>query len=524
MNSVWTQGAIPGVAFPPLAGHVDVDVAVVGAGITGVLTAWRLSDAGMKVALLEAGRTACSNTGGSTGNLYSTVSSGLATLRRKWDDETMREVVAARAAAVDEIERMVADLGIDCGFARVPLQLCVAGDAGDELARLDDEFAALLAAGLPVRRSNHVEALPFPVHRAVVLDGQAQFNPLRFVRAVAAALGRRGVAVHEGTAVLEFEGGDDARLRTADGEVRARQLVFATHTPKGFNLVQAEMEVHREHGIAGHLHRGHYPQGIFWVRDHGTSIRSHRADGEEYLVVVGERHKTGHHRAGHDPRQALRDYASRRFDVRMFTHDWGAQQYRSADSLPYVGPSAHGNVLIATGFGADGLTWGALAARLLARRALGHADPLADRLSPRRFTPLKSARQWASENATVVRHLIADRLSSAELDSLDAVAPGEGRIVELAGTKHAVYRSPERDLTVLSPVCPHLRCHVAWNAADASWDCPCHGSRFAPDGRVLEGPALAGLEPRLLPEAVASVPAARKGEGGSDRPSPPRER
>jgi glycine/D-amino acid oxidase-like deaminating enzyme/nitrite reductase/ring-hydroxylating ferredoxin subunit len=527
MKSVWTIGSVSTASYAPLAGRTHVDVAVIGAGITGVMTALMLSDAGLKVALLEAGRIGRSNTGGSTGNLYATLSGGLADVRRKWKDDVLREMVGQRNAAIDMIEHTVTRFGLDCAFKRQSLYSCVAGDDSQALSELDEELQAHEAAGLAARIDHHVEALPFKISCALRLERQAQFNPLHFVQGVARALAERGVAIHEGSAVIDVKGGRDASVRTDDGEVRAAHLVFATHTPKGFNLVQAEMEAYREHGIAAVLHRGHYPSGIFWIRNQGRSVRSYRRDEREYLVVVGGKHKTGHN-DGVDQRAALRGWAQSRFDVGEVTHEWSAQQYKSADLLPYIGPSAHQNVLIATGFAADGLTWGAVAARLISERIQGRTDAAADLLTPRRFTPVKSARTWASENATVMRHLVGDRLGAAEATSLAVVAPGEGRIVDINGRKHAVYRGEDRMVTVLSPVCPHMKCHVAWNGAERSWDCPCHGSRFGTDGRVLEGPALQPLARVELPlEQPASAradaaPSSRRGspQGPDVRPPP----
>ena len=148
----------------------------------------------------------------------------------------------------------------------------------------------------------------------------------------------------------------------------------------------------------------------------------------------------------------------------------------------------------ATGFGADGLTWGTVAARMIADLVQGNDSKASELLTPRRFTPGKSARTWATENTAVVKHLVGDRLSDAEVVRLDDIGAGEGRIVEIDGRKFAAHRSRSGTLSVVSPVCTHLGCHVAWNPEATSWDCPCHGSRFGVDGRVIEGPALRPLE------------------------------
>jgi glycine/D-amino acid oxidase-like deaminating enzyme/nitrite reductase/ring-hydroxylating ferredoxin subunit len=497
MTSVWIDQPGPHAAFPPLDTALAADVVVIGGGITGLSVALALHEAGRTVAVLEAGRCGGSNTGNSTGNLYGTVSAGLAPLRRKWNDEVLRQVVGWRMQGIDHIEATVAALGIECGFVRCPLVRAVSGDDGKAHAELEAEFEAATAAGLSPQWLAAEAAVPVPVKRAFRIDNQAQFNPFHYAQGLARALSERGVRIFEHSRVLELDAGEGL-ARTSNGEVRAGHLVLATHTPAGFNIVQAEMEVYREYGISASTGSARVPPGVFWISDESRSLRP---DGQGRLVVVGEKHKTGESEAGVDYLQRLRDWTAARFGVEGFQHAWSAQQFKPADDLPYIGRSAHDNVLIATGFAADGLTWGAVAGPLLAGLVLGTGSEAAERLTPRRFTPLKSAKVWASENATVVKHLVGDRLSRADLDRLDAVGAGEGAIVEFDGRKHAVHRAGDGTLSVLSPVCPHMGCHVAWNPSEATWDCPCHGSRFRTDGSVIEGPALKPLA-NLLPDTT----------------------
>ncbi len=495
MTSVWTVGGNRSAQFPVLTGTMRADVAVIGAGITGLMTALALSESGRRVIVLEADRIGRGNTGGATGNLYATLSQGLAALRRKWKSDVVGELVRCRQQAVDRIEHTIERFGIDCGFVRCPLHVVVVSDQ-QQLDALDEEYAACIEAGIEVGLVDRVDALPFTIRRALRIDRQAQFNPVLFCEGLARGLQTTiGVTLHEGSVVRDVDA-SRGRVLTDDGEVYAGQIVFATHVPKGLNLVQAEMEACREYAIAARLARGRYPQGIFWLRDRQRSIRSYRFQDRDYLIAVGERHKVGHGDAGRGYYDTLAADLKRRFDVESVAYEWSAQQYRPADGLPYIGPSAHGNVYMATGFGADGLVWGTVASRLIAQLVDDKSSTVSDLLTPRRFTPLKSARLWASENSAVVSHLVGDRLGSAGHARLSEIPAGEGRIVELDGRKHAVYRSLENRFTLLSPVCPHMRCHVRWNSAESTWDCPCHGSRFRCDGRVIEGPALAPLEPR----------------------------
>jgi glycine/D-amino acid oxidase-like deaminating enzyme/nitrite reductase/ring-hydroxylating ferredoxin subunit len=494
MDSIWTAGAGISIGHPPLAGKVSVDVAVIGGGVTGLSTALMLREAGFKVCVLEAFRVGRGTTGGSTGNLYGTLAGGLAQLRRKWNAEQVRQAVTLRMEALEYIEFTIARHSIECGFERTPLHAVVVADE-QRLRELEEELDAALSAGLRARLVDEVAGFPFPARRAMRIDDQAQFNPLAYAQALARLSSERGVSVYEGSAAIDVDAGRGL-VQTEDGQVQASHVVFATHTPKGMNLVQAEMEVFREYGVAGPVGGGSCPDGIVWIQDHAQSIRRYRHDGRDHLVAVGEKHRTGDGEAGAGCLGRMTDYLQGRLDAAGVGYAWSAQQYVSADGLPYIGRSAHHNVLLATGFSADGLVWGTVAAAIITalvreRDAIG-----IDLLTPRRFTPVKSATVWARESASVVKHLVGDRLGGAGNGRLSEVAAGEGRIMMLDGHKLAVHRSAEGDLFVLSPVCPHMKCHVVWNPAESSWDCPCHGSRFRPDGSVIEGPAWEPLQRR----------------------------
>lgn len=493
MKSVWMAAGDAAPGFGALAGRVDVDVAIVGGGITGVSVALPLIEAGLSVALVEADRIGAGNTGRSTGNLYGTTSRGLQTLRQKWAPDVVRQAVRLRLRAVEYIERNVQLLGIDCGFSRVPHYIGVQDAQSKALESLQEEFSALEEAQLGPAWSTLDASLPLRMQRSLRMEGQAQFNPYLYAQALAAHLQHRGARIFERSRVIDIDAGD-GRVCTDGGEIRAKSIVIATHSPAGFNLVQAEMQPYIEYGVSARLRGDNLPPGIFWLRDGSYSVRSYRHRDADHLVVVGGTHKTGEREDGASRLERLRDFARSHFDVAAFEHEWSAQQLRPADGLPYIGRSAHNHVYIATGFAADGLTWGTAAAMLIADLVRDTDTEDTELLTPRRVTPVKSGKAWVEENVAVVKHLVGDRLEAADTDMLSAVAAGEGRIVEIQDRKYAVYRAQDGTLSVLSPVCPHLKCHVAWNPEQLSWDCPCHGSRFHADGRVLDGPAMSDLE------------------------------
>lgn len=497
MRSIWKIDDNEQVCYPQLTGVMTVDTVIIGGGITGVTTALRLVEDGQLVAVLEAGRVGSGDTGNSTGNLYSTVSQGLAPIEKKWDQTVVSEVVSARAHAVDFIEKTVDRYGIDCQFSRRPLHFCVRDASGAQQKALDkmldSELEVSLAAGLSASIVNQIAEFPLAVHRALRIENQAQFNPFKYTRGVAKTIAEQGGLIFSNSRLVSIDA-DIGLVKTANGEIKAKNIVFATHTPLGINLLQAEMQPYREYGISARLNGNSYPEGVFWMQDDSKSVRSYDYKGEKYLVVVGSKHKTGEGTEGPGYYKTLQEYASRHFDVASFEHQWSAQQFQSADLLPYIGRSGHDNVWVGTGYSADGLTWGTLAGGVISDQIKGRENRVSDLFNPRRFTPIKSAAGWLKENASVTKHFVKDYLTPAKLKHLEEVMPGEGKLVKLDGEKLAVYRSPDNELSVLSPVCPHMKCLVSWNDADTTWDCPCHGSRFSPtDGSVIEGPAIEPL-------------------------------
>lgn len=494
--SFWTSpsASSDGPVFPALAADVHADVAVVGGGITGLLTALHLSDAGRQVVLVDAGQIARRNTGLSTGNLYTAVSN-MAELSARWGGGVVEQVRALRAGGIRIIERTARRLALDCGFRRVPMYYGVEGSANDLRVRVEQEMLAYQRAGLTPSASRG--GLPFAMATGFRVEGQAQFDPYRFCIGLATHLGRR-IPVFESTPAVDVDAGQGC-VTTPGGCIHARHIVLATHSPAGFNLVQAEMEVYRECAIAVRVADPPSP-GIHWIKDSERSLRAAvTTSGEQWLVAVGGKHRAGEQNRQQEETQGLQAYVRERFQTTGEGLAWSAQQFKPADGLPYIGVSAHDNVWVATGFQADGLVWGAVAAQLISEGITGVDTDAARLLSPLRITPMKSAKGWARTNASVIKHLVGDRIKRGMPAHVEQLQAGCGALVERDGHRQAIYRDAEGHLHALSPVCPHLKCLVKWNDPAKSWDCPCHGSRFAPTGELLEGPAMTGLR-RLEPE------------------------
>jgi len=497
--SVWRGMAAP-TGYGMLSGDVTCDVLIIGGGITGVtladLLAEQKTDPKRSVVLLEAEQIGSGATGNSTGNLYETLSNGLQEVVRHWGAEVARQVVAERRTAVNFIEERCSLLP-DVGFRRCALMIYAQHGQQDYVAK---EFEALAAAGCTTERASAVPPMLPPAHGEVlVLPRQAQFQPQAYVVALARRAAEAGARIHEHTRVLEIDT-KGRRVITPSGTVTAKEIVMATHSPKGIHLVHTEMPVHREYAIALEWQSGDAPPGpgtFWWKGPEHLSMRTLEYNERRFLVCVGQEQKVGIHNA-RAALMALEEQARQQFGERKVTHRWSAQNYRGADGLPYIGRN-QSDCFVATGFATDGLTWGTVAARMIAAELLGHKAALADLVRPNRLSIVKGAKNILEENITVVKQLVKDYLTSRQEEKLSSLAAGDSAIVEAEGETFAAWRAPDGELFAVSNVCTHVGCKVHWNSVETSWDCPCHGSRFRPDGTVIEGPALHPLRRKHPP-------------------------
>jgi Rieske Fe-S protein len=263
--------------------------------------------------------------------------------------------------------------------------------------------------------------------------------------------------------------------------------------------LQSRVAPYRSYVMAFHLRDQEVPEGLFWdTEDPYNYIRKYG----DLLIVGGRDHKTGQDSDAESNYRELEAYARQHFNVRDIAYRWSAQVYESVDNAPYIGQNpGDEHIYVATGYCGNGMTYGTIAARLLADILTGHANRWSEVYDPARFKPLASAGEFIHENVNVGFHMVADRIATADVESLMDVPAGEGRIVQLEGEKVAAYRSPEGEIYLFSPECRHMGCLVQWNNAENTWDCPCHGGRYSATGEVVEGPPMANLEPKPITQA-----------------------
>lgn len=494
-GSYWLQTEPGGSPRPTLTEDLTVDVAVIGAGMAGLSTAWELTRAGLSVAVLEADRVAAGVTGHTTAKVTALHTLIYDKLRRTRGGEAARLYARSQSEAIERAAGIVAELGIDCDWEERSAYTYV--HDGGRLEEVRAEARAAKEAGLPASFVTET-GLPFPVAGAVKVTGQAQFHPRKYLLALAEDLEARGGRIHEYTRVTGLTEGEPCRLTTDAGvTVTARDVVVATHYPVFDRaLLFTRLSPRRELVVAGTIPADRDPDGMYITPDDNTrSVRTAPyGDGQRFLVVTGQHFTPG---TGDTPAlfEELTDWASTHFPGVYLTHRWATQDNDPTDTVPMVGllhPGAR-HTYVATGFGGWGLSGGMMAGRLLTALIRGEKCAWSELYDPRRLgTAVREAPTFLKTQAKVARHFIGDRLRPAK--SLEDVAPGEGAVVRAGGDRVAAYRDEDGELHALSARCTHLGCLVNFNAAERSWDCPCHGSRFGIDGEILQGPALRPLK------------------------------
>jgi Rieske Fe-S protein len=350
---------------------------------------------------------------------------------------------------------------------------------------------AATEAGLLASFTTQTE-LPYDVIGAIRVDDQAQFHPRKFCLGLAEAIAAADGAVHERTRALELDG---RTVVTDRGRITADAVVVTTHIPfVDTGGYFGRMEPKRSYALAARV-RGERPRGMYISVEEPT--RSIRSTAEGWLVISGEGHKVGHDDDTRQRYAALEAWTAETFDTEPIEHRWSAQDYQPADGLPFVGRlPGHDGAFLATGFGKWGMTNGVASAMILSDLVQGRANPWAETFDSTRVAPKQSAKGVVSENVDVAKRFVGDRLAGMRAPDADELAPGEGGIVSLEGDTVAAFRDDAGALHALSPTCTHLGCRVSFNTAERSWDCPCHGSRFDLDGRVIQGPATKDLGPK----------------------------
>jgi glycine/D-amino acid oxidase-like deaminating enzyme/nitrite reductase/ring-hydroxylating ferredoxin subunit len=476
IKSLWT-GTTPDTHYPPLQAGTTVDVAIIGAGIAGLNAGYFLVQEGKRVAILEAGRIAAGTSGNTTSKLTSQHGLRYADLEERFGQEQARIYADSNQWAIEEMERIIRREGIECDFHRLPAHVFSLGPGCRE--KIQREARTARALGLPASFVETLPGVPFPVSGAVRFEDQAYFHPRKYLLALAERIRKKGGFIFEESAVRDIIRKELFRVVTDADSISARQVIVATDFP--FYLGSETLTglgKGRSYVLAAKLDAP-APQGMFiGVEGPRLSFRPHRLGTEEWFLIGGEGHDAGtEENIDHFAR--LEKTARENFPIREIGYRWAAEDTVTADKVPCIGRLPRTpDLFVTTGYNKWGMTTSFVSARLLADLLAGRPNPWTGLYDPQRLLRAPAA---PPKPDTLVEEM-PDK-------AFPGLAPGEGKVFTLDGKKAAVYKDKDGKVRIHSAVCTHLGCTIGWNSQDKTWDCPCHGSRFSPDGAVLHGPA-----------------------------------
>jgi glycine/D-amino acid oxidase-like deaminating enzyme/nitrite reductase/ring-hydroxylating ferredoxin subunit len=491
--SLWQKTVDPYVPSHSNTTRRDFDVIVVGGGITGVSTALQLQKAGKSCLLLEAHTLCFGTTGGTTAHLNTLLDTSYSDISNNFGQENAKRVADSVKEAIGLIKQNIAEYGIDCGFEDKDAFLFAQNKQQDaELVKIAE---AAKDAGIEVEYTDQVP-VPIALTAAIKVSGQAKFIPTRYVYGIARAFEDAGGTILQNCAVTGAKENGQVEVETSMGTFSCRALLYATHIPPTVNLLHLRCVPYRSYAMAVTLSSENYPDGLVYnMYDPYNYYRTEVVDGQACLIGGGYDHKTAHSENEEQCFRKLEAHMRGNFKVKDVLCKWSSQYFEPADGLPYIGKlPGHGNIFTATGFSGNGMVYSHVAAALLTNILLDRNSPYLDLYNPNRIKPVAGFVNFISHNADVVRQFAGKWFPHEDLDNLASLPKGEGKVVNFNNDKIGLYKDDEGILHAVNPICTHLNCEVKWNGAERSWDCPCHGARYSPDGKVLTGPADKDLE------------------------------
>lgn len=503
--SYWVESVAPLSGFPPLKENIETDVVIVGGGLAGLSTAYCLLEKGKQVVVVEDGFIGSGESGRTTAHLVTALDDRYYHLESNFGPEETKHIAQSHSAAIDFVEQTIKKENIDCEFERVDGYLFL--HPTDKKSSLKKELDSALAAGIDISELENVPAIP-NAGRCLRFAGQAQFHPMKYMNGLARAIKEKGGKIYEQTHAKEI---GSSGITTLDGKtVKAKHVVIATNSPVNNKYaMHLKQYAYRTYVIGALIKKQTLPRALWWdTGDFETNpdippyhyVRITPFNDEyDLLISGGEDHPVANtHKTDvpeSDRHELLEHWTRKHFNIGSIVYKWSGQIVEPMDGIAYIGrnPFDEDNVYIITGDSGNGMTYCTIGGMLISDLITGKENPWENIYKPSRFT-LKKSKPFFKE---VVGALMANFKKEPEQEdarSISSLKKGEGKVVELKGEKYGAYRDDKDKLHVVSTACTHLQCTVKWNNDEKSWDCPCHGSRFTYDGKVINGPANADLE------------------------------
>jgi glycine/D-amino acid oxidase-like deaminating enzyme/nitrite reductase/ring-hydroxylating ferredoxin subunit len=496
--SCWMRET-PVIEAMPLTNDVECDVVVIGSGIAGLSTAYELARSGRSIVVIDRGAIGAGMTARTTAHLSTELDDYYSELIRVRGEDEARLYHDSQVAAVNRIEAVCGDERIEANFARVDGYLFAAED--DHRSELEKEYDACRRIGVDAQWVNRAPVPGIDTGRALRFPNQGRFHPTLYLAGLARAIVSHGGRIYADTAHLaDEETADGVEITTEAGPViRAHAAVFATNSPTNNKVaIHTKQLPDRTYAIAGRVPKGSVPDALVWdtyEAYHYVRIQP-LSDTEDLIIVGGEDHKSGEADDMEERLNALERWTREHYP--SFTtseYRWSGQVLEPIDFMPFTGRNpGNQNIYIHTGDSGQGITNGVVGSLTILPLILGQDSRYASLLDPSRksLTSASSLKEFARGQLGAAKNF-AEYVGPGDIKSVNDLAPGEGAIIRDGLSKIAVHKAEDGAVTRLSAACTHMGCLVHWNSLEKCWDCPCHGSQFAPDGQVLNGPAVKQL-------------------------------
>lgn len=504
-QSYWIESTLP-IEFNRLNESISTEVVIVGAGIAGLMTAYGLVKRGHKVVVVDDGFVGSGETGRTTAHLVTALDDRYYELQKVFGKDDAKLAAESHAEAISFYEQIINDEQIDCDFIRLDGYLFL--HPTDDAANLEREFIAADESGCDVEPVSEMPGIQLKGTPAIKFKRQAQFHPMKFLRGLCDAIVNKGGQIYTCTHAKDIS--KTGITTDEDFTITAQHVVVATNSPVNNTFViHTKMYSYRTYVIGARVKKGALPYALWWdTGDYSVSkqmppyhyVRLQPLDDTyDVLISGGEDHAQGlideKDRSEEERYELLESWTRRMFPVVDVIDKWSGEVREPMDALAYIGhnPLDSKNIYIITGDSGNGMTHGAIAGMLIPDLIEGKENKWQKIYSPDRVK-LSKSNVFIKEFIGGFFEYIKQKPKDADKVNISSMKPGDGTIIELDGKKYGAYRDEKDELHLVSAECTHLKCIVKWNGDEKSWDCPCHGSRFTHDGKVINGPANKNLD------------------------------
>ena len=473
---------------------IQYDVVIAGAGITGITAGYLLQKSGKSCLIIEAENIGFGTTGGTTAHINTFYDAQYDQVISDFGEDKARLLAETGPQVIHRIKTIIEELQIDCEFEN--RDSFIFSLDKDQTKKLDKMFEATKTLGIPTEKVSE-NPFPIPFDAIIKIEGQAQFHPTKYIKAVSEEFIKIGGTIITGEKVTDVSAKDDKiEIQTTVSKYQGSDFIWATHVIPNINRMNFLAAPYRSYVLAFTLKSGDYPQAQGQdMSEPYHYYRSQEIDGKKYVIAGGEDHKTGHEEDPESCFTKLESYVRQYFDVDEISNRWSSQFYTPVDGLPFIGKApGEDHIYWATGYDGNGMTFGTLSAMMITDFISGKENKYEKLFDPSRLNVAAGIKDTLKENADAVFHLIGDKFRAEKIDSLSEIKNDEGKTVSFDGKTMSVYRDTQGQLHAVSSACTHMGGNVGFNDTEKSWDCPCHGARFDIEGKLLNGPATKDLE------------------------------